>query len=305
MIRISEPGSGFRLFFFVQQLVQEVSSQRSKRQWGRLDTRVAFWRKCHQRLQQDSTEAEAAQRFFQAQVDLETRSESEELLDLQERCLLLCLAAHWLSQLSPVPVDQLEGLEKKLWLLRVRLHILAADLEQSSVFRLPSVWPGMDAYEALMKDFSMSKLSCLNTDTWLGLDGLPGPSDEPLLAPEEGRVLSTLIGRLLDEGSVHEASRASRYFSLHHQDLWLVLRCRGLASGDLKPEAPEEASEAPPGTSLTSCKRRQATPLPESKQQRSRSAALRNSPSLLTVFCLCSVLRQQPAVLLHARPPRR
>lgn len=268
-IQIGEPRSCFRLFFLVQQLVQEVSSQRSKRQWGRLDTRVAFWKKCHQRLQRDSTEAEAAQRFFQAQVDLETRSESEELLDIQERCLLLCLAAHWLSQLSQIPVDQLENLEKKLWLLRVRFHMLAADIEKTSVFRLlpMSASPGMDAYEALMKDFSMSKLSCLNTDTWLCLDGLPGPSDEPLLAPEEGRVLSALICRLLDEGSVHEASRLSRYFSLHHQDLWLVLRCRSLASGDLKLEAPEEASEAPLGTSITPCKRRQATPLPESNRR--------------------------------------
>lgn len=268
---------------------------------------MAFWKKCHQRLQRDGTEAEAAQRFFQAQVDLETRSESEELLDIQERCLLLCLAAHWLSQLSQVPVDQLENLEKKLWLLQVRLHMLAADVEKTSVFRLlpMSASPGMDAYEALMKDLSMSKLSCLNTDTWLCLDGLPGPSDEPLLAPEEGRVLSALICRLLDKGSVREASRLSRYFSLHHQDLWLVLRCRSLANGDLKLEAPEEASEAPPRTGITPCKRRQATPLPESNRQRFRSAALRNSSSPLTVCCLCSVLRQQPAVLLHARPPRR
>lgn len=229
---------------------------------------MAFWKKCHQRLQRDSTEAEAAQRFFRAQVDLESRSESEELLDTQERCLLLCLAAHWLSQLSQVPVDQLEDLEKKLWLLRVRLHMLSADREKTSVFRLlpVSASPGTDAYEALMKDVSMSKLSCLNTDTWLCLDGLPGPSDEPLLAPEEGRVLSALIGRLLDEGGVHEASRLSRYFSQHHQDLWLVLRCRSLASGDLKLEAPEEASEAPPGSSITPCKRRQATPLPESSR---------------------------------------
>lgn len=252
------------------QLLQEVTSQRSKRQWGRLETRVTFWKKCHERLKQDSSEAESAQRFFQAQAELEKRSGSEELLDIQERCLLLCLAAHWLSQLSPVPVGQLESLEKKLWLLRVRRHILAVDMENASVFRLPppSVTPGMNTYEALMKEFSMAHVRCLNTDSWLRLDGLPGPSDQPAvdppLTPEEGRVLSALIGQLLDEGSIHEASRASRYFSLFHQDLWLVLRCRGLAAGELKPESPEETSEAPPGKSIRPCKRPQATPLPGS-----------------------------------------
>lgn len=242
-----------------------MSSQRSKRQWGRLETRVTFWKRCHEQLERDGAEAEAAQRFFQAQADLEG-SGSEELLDVQERCLLLCLAAYWLSRLSPVPLGQLEGLEKRLWLLRVRRHVLAVDMEKASVFRLPppSVTPGMSTYEALMKDFSMAKLSCLNTDSWLRLDGLPGPSEQPAvdppLSPEEGGVLSALIGQLLDEGGIHEASRACRYFSLHHRDVWLVLRCRGLASGDLQPEAPEEAPEALPGGGIRPCKLRQATP---------------------------------------------
>lgn len=243
-----------------------MNSQRAKRQWGRLETRVTFWKKCHEQLKRDGTEAESAYRFFQAQVELEKPPESEELLDIQERCLLLRLAAHWLAQLSPVPVGQLESLEKKLWLLRVRSHILAANIEKASVFRLPppSVAPGTTTYEALMKEFSLANVSCLNTDMWLRLDGLPGPSDQPTadppLSPEEGSVLSALIGQLLDEGSVHEASRACRYFSLHHQDLWLVLRCRGLACGELKPESPE----APAGTGITPCKRRQTTPLPQS-----------------------------------------
>lgn len=239
------------------QLLQEANSQRSKRQWGRLETRVAFWKKCQEQLKGDGTEAEPAHRFFQAQVDLEP-SQPEELLDAQERCLLLCLAAYWLSQLSPAPVEQLESLEKQLWLLRVRCRILADDLEKASVFRLPppSVTPGMSTYEALMEELSAPTLSCLKTDAWLRLDGLPGPSDQPPLSPEEGSVLAALIGRLLDQGSIHEASRASRYFSLHHQDLWLVLRCRGLASGELKPESAEEAWEAQPGSSIRPCKPR-------------------------------------------------
>lgn len=243
-----------------------MNSQRSKRQWGRLETRVAFWKKCHEQLKSDSTEAESAHRFFRTQVELDGCPESEELLDVQERCLLLCLAAHWLSQLSPEPVEQLESLEKKLWLLRVRRHVLAIEMEAASVFELPPppMAPGWNMYEALMKEFSMANVSCLNTDACLRLEGLPGPSDEPSAGPEERSVLTALIGQVLDQGSVHEASRACRYFSLYHRDLWLALRCRGLASGELRPE---EAPEAPPGKSIKPCKRRLTTPLPAGRRE--------------------------------------
>lgn len=263
---------------------------------------MAFWKKCHEQLKSDSAEAESAHRFFRAQVELEECS--EELLDVQERCLLLCLAAYWLSQLSPVPVEQLESLEKKLWLLRVRRHVLAIDIEAASVFELPPppMAPGLNMYEALMKEFSMANVSCLDTDACLRLEGLPGPSDEPApgpsVGPEERSVLAVLIGQVLDQGSIHEASRACRYFSLYHQDLWLALRCRGLASGELKPE---EAPEAPPGKSIKPCKPRLTTPLPAGRRENKTSWHL-----LTDCFPVSSsLLGQQPAVLLHARPPRR
>lgn len=230
-----------------------------------MEPRVSFWRKCHEQLKADSTDPESASRFFlsQAETGSADSSGASELLDVQERCLLLCLAAHWLSLLSPAPVDKLESLEKKLWISRVRRRILAVAMEKESVFSLPppAVTPQMNTFEVLMKEFSLSNVSGLNTERCLSLEGLPGPSEEQQeltadspLSPEERSVLAVLIGQLLDEGSIHEASRACRYFSLHHRDVWLVLRCRGLASGELNLEAPEEASEALPGTSITSCK---------------------------------------------------
>lgn len=230
-----------------------------------METRVSFWRKCHEQLKTDDTDPESASQFFlsQAEAGNADSSGASELLDVQERCLLLCLAARWLSLLSPAPVEQLESLEKKLWVSRVQRHILTVAMEKESVFSLPppAVLPEMNTYEVLMKEFSLSNVSGLNTDTCLRLEGLPGPSEaqqEPAsaspLSPEERSVLTLLIGQLLDEGNIHEASRACRYFTLHHPDVWLVLRCRGLASGELNLEAPEEASEAAPGTSLTTCK---------------------------------------------------
>ncbi|KAM9376936.1 spatacsin isoform 2-T2 [Pholidichthys leucotaenia] len=238
------------------QLLQEVNSQKSKRQWGQLETRVSFWRKCHDQLQADSTDPESTSHFFLSQSEprpAHSPEAPEDLLDLQERCLLLVLAAHWLSRLSLAPLDQLESLEKQLWLYRVYMRILKTTVEEESVFNLPqpAITPEMNSYEVLMKEFSFSNITDLNTEWCLSLEGLPGPSKESMLKPEERGVLVTLIDQLLDEGSVHEAGRVCRYFSLHHPDVWVVLRCRGLASGDLNPEPEGEGPEDPTRTSVT------------------------------------------------------
>ncbi|XP_029909066.1 spatacsin isoform X2 [Myripristis murdjan] len=241
----------------LSQLLQEVNSQRAKRQWGRLETRVGFWRKCHEQLKADSTDPESASQFFLSQAETGTADSQPpgdsqaELLGIQERCLLLGLAAHWLSLLCPAPLVQLESLEKQLWTSRVRQHILRDAMEKESVFNLPppAVTPETSSYEALVKEFSFSNISALNEDARLSLEGLPGPgeqeasSDSAPLGAEERKVLAALVGQLLDDGSIHEASRVCRYFSLYHPDLWVVLRCRALASGELNPQPEEVTSE--------------------------------------------------------------
>lgn len=72
------------------------------------------------------------------------------------------------------------------------------------------------------------------------------PEQHSDLGPEQQRVLLALVGQLLDQGSVHEASRVCRYFGLFHRDVWLVLRCRALASGEIGPEESLEEEAARP-----------------------------------------------------------
>ncbi|XP_077371965.1 spatacsin isoform X2 [Festucalex cinctus] len=236
------------------QLIQELELQRSKRQWSRLESRVCFWRKCHQQLEDEHVNPDSASRFFLSQADSALAESAaatvfqSELLAVREGCLLLAGAARWLSLHSPVPVEQIENLEKKLWVGRVRQHALVVAIQRESVFNL--LPPDVNTYDTLMKDFSFCNIPELRTDTLLSLEGLPGPAEEhldvdPLLEPTEKKTLAMLLDSALDAGSVHEVSRACRYFSLYHPDLWLLLRCRGLASGELTPQTPDEPDVTP------------------------------------------------------------
>ncbi|XP_023811202.1 spatacsin isoform X3 [Oryzias latipes] len=258
----------------IHQLLQEINSQRTKPQWGRLETRVLFWRKCQQQLTADGTDPGSAARFFQSQTKSDEEAETE-LLDMQERCMLLQLQAHWLTLLSPVPVEELRGLEKQLWFSRVHEHILSASMEEESVFKLlpPPSSPGFSSYRLFLEEFSFSTITELNQEDCLSLDRLSGPLEElnvePELSLQESRVLSSLVDQMLDEGSIHEAARVCAYFSLKHADTRVVLHCHGLASGALSPDPGEESPGAPAGgglstsVSLSSLSSLMMLPLPE------------------------------------------
>lgn len=204
---------------------------------------------------------DSASRFFLSQADSALSDSSaasefqSELLALREGCLLLAIAARWLSLRHPAPVEQIESLEKKLWMGRIRQHSLVAAIQKGSVFNL--LQPDVNTYDVLMKDFSFCNIPELRTDTLLSLEGLPGPAEEhlevdPLLEPTEKKTLALLLDAALDAGSIHEVSRTCRYFSLYHPDLWPLLRCRGLASGSLAPQMLDEPDE-PPRRLLHAC----------------------------------------------------
>uniref|UniRef100_A0A8C8JD16 Spatacsin C-terminal domain-containing protein n=1 Tax=Oncorhynchus tshawytscha TaxID=74940 RepID=A0A8C8JD16_ONCTS len=208
------------------------------------ETRVSFWRKCHEQFRTNSTGPGAASEFFLAQAGASEPPRGSvagtELLCVQERCLLLSLAGYWLSWLAQAPLARLEDLEKQLWTSRVRQQVLLTAMEKESMFALPAptIAPEENSYEALIREFSFSKMAVLNEPRYLSLDGLPSFSPEEeggeKTGLEEQGALAILVGQLLDEGCIHEASRVCRYFSFCSRDMWVVLHCRGLASGELQ-----------------------------------------------------------------------
>ncbi|XP_051739851.1 spatacsin isoform X1 [Ctenopharyngodon idella] len=218
----------------INELRRDLCTHKLKRQWERQETRMAFWRRCHEQLKTDQVQPEAACQFFLSQAEEPIQSDSE-LVQLQERCLLLGLAGHWLSRCeAPLPVLRLGQLEKRQWECRIQRMVLHTALERQSLFA-PSAL-SEDSFENLLKEFSFSKMSALSDPAHLSLDGLLASEDTCVLSEDERAALDVLIAQLLNEGSVNEASRVCRYFGSFHRDLWLVLRCRGLACGELQPE---------------------------------------------------------------------
>ncbi|XP_062849138.1 spatacsin [Trichomycterus rosablanca] len=217
----------------INELLHDLEVLKAKRQWERQETRLAFWRRCQEQFKVDCIGAEAGCQFFLSQTE-DPSQRGTELLQVQEQCLLLALAAQWLCQrIPPVSVERLAELEKRQWELRVRRLVLTTALEQQSLFA-PVVGPE-NAFDSLFKEYSFSKIAILDNPTYLNIDGLPATEEVCSLEQDERKALNTLIGQLLDEGSVHEASRVCRYFGLLHRDVCLVLQCRGLACGEIQP----------------------------------------------------------------------
>ncbi|XP_035250869.1 spatacsin isoform X1 [Anguilla anguilla] len=226
----------------INELLQDLRSLKAKRQWERKEARVAFWRRCHEQFRSNGMGGEAASQFFLSQAQQSEPAPhspaATELLCVQEKCLLLAMAGHWLSQLSPAPLAQLQDMEKRVWLCRVRQKVLLSAMEKESLFALPVMAAGDNSFEEAIKEFSFTKTAALDSPAHMSLEAPPpgeaeGAGGGAGADPAEERALTTLVGQLLDEGCINEASRVCRYFSLRHRDLTLVLYCRALAAGEV------------------------------------------------------------------------
>ncbi|XP_028679448.2 spatacsin isoform X1 [Erpetoichthys calabaricus] len=226
----------------INQLLQELQTLKERKQWERRETRISFWKKCNSQFQSDSVQIVSVTEFFMAQAEAipqDKGSLSEvQLTNIQEKRLLLTLAGHWLSQQDPTPIGQLEAIEKKIWECCIFQQTLLNKFEPANIFFHHVVVAGDSSYDTLIKEFSFSKLTVLNCPKYLQVEGLPVmDSSESKLDTTEKQALAHLIGQLLDEGSIHEASRICRYFDFYNQDVTLVLYCRALASGEVETTA--------------------------------------------------------------------
>ncbi|XP_006920480.1 spatacsin isoform X3 [Pteropus alecto] len=228
----------------IEEVIQEMQTLKHIDQWSLKQARIDFWKKCHETFKKNSISSKAATSFFSAQALVACEYPTEEgPSSIEERHLLLTLAGHWLAQEDLVPVEKLEELEKQIWLCRITRHTLRGHQEEMEPrFSQQISISGELSFDSLASEFSFSKLAALNTSKYLELNGLPSKETcEDRLDWKEQKSLNFLIGRLLDDGCVHEASRVCRYFHFYNQDVALVLHCRALASGeasvdDLHPE---------------------------------------------------------------------
>ncbi|KAM6409847.1 spatacsin [Rhynochetos jubatus] len=217
-----------------QEVLRDLHHLRDTGQWHQNQTRIEFWKKCNDNFRNNSISSEAASDFFFEQANTIFESSAREKVNgIMERHLLLTLAGHWLAKDDSVPLHKLEETEKQVWVCRIARQTLSTD-EGPGEPRFPSRVVGNRdlTFDNLAAEFSFSKLPALNTPKRLRLEGLAFRESQQTLAEDEEESLQFLIGRLLDEGSVYEASRVCQYFRLYNRDVSLVLHCRALASGE-------------------------------------------------------------------------
>uniref|UniRef100_A0A669PJX5 SPG11 vesicle trafficking associated, spatacsin n=1 Tax=Phasianus colchicus TaxID=9054 RepID=A0A669PJX5_PHACC len=216
-----------------REILRDLHLLRDVGEWDQDQIRIKFWKKCNDTFMKNSISSKAASDFFLNQANMVFESSvHEKINNITERHLLLTLAGHWLAKDVSMALDKLEEIEKQIWVCRITQQTLSPD-EGSGRSRRSSCAAvnGDLTFDNLAKEFSFSKLPALNTPTYLNVEGLEFREGQQTLAGDEEESLRFLLGCLLDEGSVHEASRVCRYFHFYSRDVSLVLHCRALASG--------------------------------------------------------------------------
>ncbi|XP_014808205.1 PREDICTED: spatacsin [Calidris pugnax] len=222
----------------IQEVLRDLHHLRDIGQWHHNQTRAEFWKKCNDNFMKNSISSEAASGFFfnQANTVFESLAQ-EKITSIVERQLLLTLAGHWLAKSDSLSLHELEEIEKQIWICRIARRTLSTDEGSGrSRFSSHAAANGDLTFDTLAEEFAFSKLPALNTPKYLKLEGLAFREPQQTLTSEEEESLRFLVGCLLDEGSVHEASRVCQYFHFSSRDVWLVLHCRALASGEAQPD---------------------------------------------------------------------
>lgn len=224
----------------IEELNQDHRALLSTGQWHRKKTRIDFWKKCHESFSIHCISSRAASSFFSGYAEAmhlptEGGRADEGMEVISEKHLLLSIAGHWLAQEEPVPLVALERLEREIWLCRIAQQTLITNNEwiQGRFARQISIGADL-SFDQLAKEFSFSKLTMLNTVECLRPEYVPSSAGaQSSLGRTEVQSLNQLIGRLLDESCVHEASRVCHYFSFYHHDVSVVLHCRALAAAEI------------------------------------------------------------------------
>uniref|UniRef100_A0A8C5PHN2 SPG11 vesicle trafficking associated, spatacsin n=1 Tax=Leptobrachium leishanense TaxID=445787 RepID=A0A8C5PHN2_9ANUR len=208
----------------IEEVLQEKLLLQEIGQWSCPQNRLQFWKKCHEMFSTNQVSPDSASTFFRSQGALATAKENP-MSFLAEEELLLTLAGHWLSLHGCPSVTSLEEIEKLIWTCRIEREVLSKAAERK-------VLAATSSFLSLAAQFSFARLSVLNSPSLLEIASLPFLDTSGTLDSEHSQALRTLIDYHLDDGHVHEASRVCRYFQMPHHNLWLVLNCRALATGE-------------------------------------------------------------------------
>ncbi|XP_010215631.1 PREDICTED: spatacsin [Tinamus guttatus] len=157
-----------------REVLRDLHLLRNTGQWQQNHTRVEFWKKCNDNFVKNSISSKAASDFFLNQANTVAESSAHEKINtVMEKHLLLTLAGHWLAKSDPVSLDELEAIEKQIWICRIAQQTLSTyEGSGQSRFSCQVLVNGDLTFDNLAKEFSFSKLPALNTPKYLKLEGL-------------------------------------------------------------------------------------------------------------------------------------
>ncbi|KAG8574868.1 hypothetical protein GDO81_009376 [Engystomops pustulosus] len=213
----------------IEEVLRDQRLLKEMGQWECPQSRAQYWHRCHTTFFTNQLTPLVAANFFQSTASQHSATAThtgEQMESLAEQELLLTLAGHWLALDDSTSLSTLEELEQQIWKYRI---------EQELLHRTGGSLSSLSSFNSLSAELSFSGLPALNTPQLLDMSTLPPLESHPSQADESAtsRVLHYLVDRLLDDSKVYEASRVCRYFQLSHRDVWIVLSCRALASGEV------------------------------------------------------------------------
>ncbi|KAI0210189.1 Spatacsin [Lamellibrachia satsuma] len=212
----------------IQQLHSELSALQTSDMWKQLETRVAFWRKCHQLMAKDHTPPLVAAVFYQDQATglnddvLLAQDQATVCPTHLERGYLYQLAYDWLSRdkdgaTTTPDSEQMNKMFIQLWKCKIQDCIENGknDNSRCHLFR-------QGHKERTVTQESLFR--CIQTPTVASVSTVQ-------LTQQEKAALDTLLGGLLDECHIADVIRVTSCFGHVSEDLDVVTSCMKLAIG--------------------------------------------------------------------------
>lgn len=217
----------------IKQVDADLEVAKNSMLWEIEQGRLAFWHRAEKCFKDNGCKADTAGSFFENQA-------SDTELSFSERAMLVGIAVKWFSNPSsnqqPRPLVELEDLQKKRWLYKIRAEIEKEGSLTRSVSHLEFLSHEMElelSSEVKTNSKVLIPLKAVDLKELIQEDTAEGQlhGECPLETDKEIRALENIIGCLLEHCHVSQAQWLASLFNHSCLALDVVMSCIHLAQG--------------------------------------------------------------------------